>query len=301
MDELAQDNSKKIFYTVLVFSFLVHLGVSLMQFPSWKVSSPREEEEQIVIRLMPQPLEKKDSKQIVRTEKSKIKKSKNAKFLSKNDNFFARETRNARTGVFQAAAKGVEKAHNHKIQRKKIEKKKKKVKKINMSDLAIKPMAMPKKVADKKAVAKRDLMKKGLENGQKKGIGLGQTNDYLEKLPLGDFTKLNTQEYEFYGFYNRIREKLEQFWGVNIQEQADKLYKQGRTLASDSNLITGLTIQLNGKGEIVEIQIKSTSGMKEMDDAAIEAFNQAGPFPNPPKGMVRNDRAVIEWGFVVNT
>ena len=124
---------------------------------------------------------------------------------------------------------------------------------------------------------------------------------FLEDIPLGDFTRLNTQEYEFYGFYNRIRQKLEQFWGVNIQEQADKIYKEGRSLASDSNLITGLTISLNGKGEIVQIRVNSTSGMKELDEAAIQSFNQAGPFPNPPKGMLKDGKATIEWGFVVNT
>ena len=139
-----------------------------------------------------------------------------------------------------------------------------------------------------------------------KQVGLDAQIQYFEDMAQfwlvdADFTKLNTQEYEYYGFYHRIRQKLEQFWGLNIQEQANKIFKQGRSIASDSNLITGLTIRLNERGEIVDIVLKSTSGVKELDDAAVESFNQAGPFPNPPKGMLQNGKATIDWGFVVNT
>jgi len=49
------------------------------------------------------------------------------------------------------------------------------------------------------------------------------------------------------------------------------------------------------------VRIIGTSGIKELDDAAIESFNEAGPFPNPPKGMIRNGRVTLEWGFVVKS
>ena len=49
------------------------------------------------------------------------------------------------------------------------------------------------------------------------------------------------------------------------------------------------------------MHLKSTSGVEELDAAAIESFNKAGPFPNPPKEMLENGRAKIEWGFVVKT
>src|SRR5690606_25460008 len=142
---------------------------------------------------------------------------------------------------------------------------------------------------------------RGIKNGNRKKTGLGRSNDFIKDIPLGDFTKLNTQEYEFYGFYHRIKQKLEQFWGRNIQEQAQKMYKSGRHIASDQNLLTSLTITINEKGKIVSVKINSTSGVKELDEAAIQSFNQAGPFPNPPKKMLRNGQAKIEWGLVVNT
>ncbi len=242
----------------------------------------------------------KSQKQIAQTQQSKREKPKEAKFFSNKDNSFERETKSANNGKFQSAAKGTKTALNKEVLQKKRKVKKKSLKDLKFSDLGIKQNEKI-KVKKTKKVAQAVKLKKGLENGKKKGIGLGQTNDYLEDIPLGDFTKLNTQEYEFYGFYHRIRQKLEQFWGLNIQEQADKIFQQGRSIASDSNLVTGLTIILDTEGKIVNIIVKSTSGVKELDDAAVESFNQAGPFPNPPKGMLNQGVATIEWGFVVNT
>ncbi len=132
-----------------------------------------------------------------------------------------------------------------------------------------------------------------------KGKGLSSNNDYIEDVPLGDMTLLNTTEFKYYGFYFRIRQQLEQYWGKTLHEKANNLYKSGRRLEADTDKITSLTIYLDPKGNIIEVAVKSTSGVKELDDAAVESFNRAGPFPNPPKGMVSDGMVKIEWGFVV--
>jgi protein TonB len=49
------------------------------------------------------------------------------------------------------------------------------------------------------------------------------------------------------------------------------------------------------------VLILSSSGQQELDSAAVESFNKSGPFPNPPKGMLKNGVAVLEWGFVVKS
>jgi protein TonB len=63
--------------------------------------------------------------------------------------------------------------------------------------------------------------------------------------------------------------------------------------------ITSLLVTIDAKGNITKVLLKSTSGINELDEAAIESFNKAGPFPNPPSGMLINGEATIEWGFVV--
>ncbi len=141
----------------------------------------------------------------------------------------------------------------------------------------------------------------GLENGDLTSKGLSATNDYVEEVALGDFTHLNTVEYKHYGFFHRIRQKLEQFWGKTLHEKANNIFRSGRRLPASESLITSVQVTLNTKGEIVSVKILGASGVKELDDAAIESFNEAGPFPNPPKDLLVNGRATIEWGFVVKS
>lgn len=133
------------------------------------------------------------------------------------------------------------------------------------------------------------------------GRTMSSTNDHLEDVPLGDLTHLNTVEYKFYGYYHRIRQKLEGFWGRSVQEKAEILASEGRSIASDDEHVTALRIVMDSRGEIVDVVVLGSSGVKELDDAAIESFNDAGPFPNPPKDLVVDGRVTIEWGFVVNS
>jgi protein TonB len=141
----------------------------------------------------------------------------------------------------------------------------------------------------------------GVENGKRSNKGLASNNDYVEDVPLGDVTNLNTTENKYYSFYFRIKQKLEQHWGSSIHERAKSLYKSGRRFPASENLITAISVTLNENGNILDIKIEGTSGIRELDQAAIESFNKAGPFPNPPKGLVVDGRAVIQWGFVVKS
>lgn len=141
----------------------------------------------------------------------------------------------------------------------------------------------------------------GTINGAKNNIGVAANNDFIEDIPLGDVTNLNTTENKYYGFYHRIRQKLEQYWGSNIHAQARKLYKAGRRMPASDNLITAVTVVLSEKGQIIDIKIEGSSGIRELDQAAVESFNKAGPFPNPPKGLLIGGRAIISWGFVVKS
>lgn len=141
----------------------------------------------------------------------------------------------------------------------------------------------------------------GVEHGKLGKAGLAQNNDFVEEVPLGDMTNLNTTEFKYYGFYHRIRQKLEQHWGSSIKDKAKNLYRSGRRMPASENLITSVAVTLDETGKIVDMQIEGTSGVRELDQAAIESFNKAGPFPNPPKGLLVGGRATIQWGFVVKS
>ena len=128
------------------------------------------------------------------------------------------------------------------------------------------------------------------------------TNDNLEKIESDLMTRLNTKEYRYFGYYSRIKSQLNQWWVPKVQQKFTKMLRQGRTIASEDNKITKLVIILDDAGKLIKVQVMAESGIKDLDDAAIEAFRSAAPFPNPPKGMVDKDGLVkIRWDCVVES
>jgi TonB family protein len=126
--------------------------------------------------------------------------------------------------------------------------------------------------------------------------------DYVAGMKESDRTALNTKEYLFYGYFQRIRERLDRAWIPILRQKIVAYYNSGRQLASDMNHTTQVVVVLNDKGEITKVQLLSTSGTQDLDDAAIDAFNKAGPFPNPPKTMIDANREIrVPWDFIIKT
>lgn len=150
-----------------------------------------------------------------------------------------------------------------------------------------------KKVQKQMAKEKRSIAATGDESG---------TNDHIKDADDSLMTQLNTREYLYYGYYTRIKNQLNQWWQPKVREKVTKLVSQGRKIASEENKTTKLVIILNQTGLLVKVQVLSESGVRDLDDAAVEAFRQAAPFPNPPKGMIEADGTIkIRWDFVVES
>jgi TonB family protein len=213
--------------------------------------------------------------------------SENAKFLSEKSNTVKTETR-AKTG---------EKFHNTKKtpkqpQKTVVAKAQTEKTKPNFFDSGFDAYA-----ALNKKEAHQQLMQKG--SGSSEG---STTNDSLENIKDDLITRLNTKEYKYFGYYNRIKNQLNQWWVPKVQQKFTKMIRQGRSIASEENKITKLVITLNDVGNLVNVQVLAESGVRDLDDAAIEAFRSAAPFPNPPKGMVDSEGQIkIRWDCVVES
>ena len=132
------------------------------------------------------------------------------------------------------------------------------------------------------------------------GEGPSATDDHLKDVKTGMQTVLSTREFLYYSYYNRIRSKLSQYWQPKIREKMERILKEGRTIASTGDKVTKIIIILDGKGTLTKVQVLGTAGVRDLDDAAVEAFRAAAPFPNPPKGMVDQDGLIkIRWDFVL--
>ncbi len=295
----------------LLISLFFHAIILTFHVDSIVWNTPKKEKTEKRVRVVLNTSKK--TSQIVTVENTGRKeKPKDTKYLSEKDNTVDRQVVAKNIGTFKKAGKGVRNgvktpspavkqllsqlSKHKKTTGKSVKKVKKAKKKISFSDLSV-----SKENTQQKQEAKPSLASLGIKNGSNANIGLSQNNDFVEDVPLGDMTALNTIEYKYYGFYHRIKQKLEQYWGDTLRKKAETLYKSGRRIPASTNKITSLTITIDNFGNIVDVKVKGSSGVTEFDDAAIESFNRAGPFPNPPSGMIKDGIAQIEWGFVVKS
>lgn len=334
--KLYKKNRQKIPYA-LFFSLFIHIGFALFfykiqntskfeakladsEMNNFKKNSIRLDEVKFISPEKLKSIKAAMNKQIVATESSKNNsQTNNSRFLSEKNQTFERQTMAAANGAFKEAGLGEKNGTGNvaaEIQNTKVASTPQKNKKINNKPLSLSDLGgfnakdvdkVEKEMNDEFARLNQKIAKEqksgafGLKNGKSGKLGLAQSNDFVEEVPLGDMTNLNTTEFKYYGFYHRIRQQLEQHWGSSIRDKAKNLYRSGRRMPASDNLITSVTVTLDGRGQIVDMQIEGTSGVRELDQAAIESFNKAGPFPNPPKGLLVGGRATIQWGFVVKS
>lgn len=127
-----------------------------------------------------------------------------------------------------------------------------------------------------------------------------QSDDYVKDVKSGLQTLLSTREFVYYAYYSRIKDALRQHWEPTVREKVKIIYRQGRSIASARDRVTQVLVTLNPKGELIRIEVLTQSGVQALDNAAVEAFHAAAPFPNPPKGMIEQDGTIkIRWDFVL--
>jgi len=130
------------------------------------------------------------------------------------------------------------------------------------------------------------------------GNGQSATDDYLEDIAIGANTLLNTHEFKFYSFYERIREKLSHQWHQRLDHEIGLIFSNGKNLNGDQR--TKIQVRLGKDGRILGLRVLRGSEHDELDRAATQAFHLAAPFPNPPEGMIdENNEVSISWDFVV--
>ncbi len=287
-----QSRSPIIFFlaALLLHSIIMFLYIN----PQFKKFVNSQEKQEVKIKLRPKIISQ-FKKQIVHTKESDNKNIKDAKYLSHSDNFFKKETKSKNVNPTNDGAKGRIKARDLINQ---FTKKKSKTVQRDKSKgkhrFSFNPLNQTPK--DESRVSKT---KKGSATGEKGKTGINSSSDHLEKLELADFTQVNTLKYKYYGYFHRIRKRLEAHWGKSLENKVRILFHKNSRLPAEESYLTQLTVSMNTLGEIQKIHVRADSGIQELDDAAIEAFNDAGPFPNPPKGLIKDGKVKIKWGFVV--
>lgn len=302
---------KRRFSNFVIVSLALHLALVFGFYFFSLVQKPVEKPiEVVLLQNPPTAAEPKIEKEIAKKEKSNLrnqivetdenfannKKDDKARFLSAKNNVVEKETR-AKTGEqFKNALK-----HGAKTANAEALEKKSSATKNKEPDLFAKDFDPYATLQQKQENLKQNNPKTAAlnETGASRGDE-STTNDHLENVGEDLVTKLNTKEFKYYGYYQRIKAQLNQWWGPKVRERVVRMFKKGRMLASEGNKTTKLVIILNDVGTLVRVQILGESGIRDLDEAAIDAFRAAAPFPNPPKGIVDADGTVkIRWDFVI--
>lgn len=123
-----------------------------------------------------------------------------------------------------------------------------------------------------------------------------------EDISVGDFTALNTDQFQFYTFYARIEDLVRFRWESKIREAIDVLNRQ-QVLKNmgKSEWISQVEFLIDAKGFLRKAIIVRESGVSRFDQSAILAFEDAKIFPNPPKEMLKSDGFIhLRYSFHVN-
>lgn len=125
------------------------------------------------------------------------------------------------------------------------------------------------------------------------------SSDYIENVPEGDGTFLNTKEFKYATFFIRVKDSVEGHWHTLTRQEYRRRDPTGR-IYGQRNRSTLLTVVLDDAGRLGSVRIAESCGLDFLDQAAVEAFRRAQPFPNPPDGIIEDDGNVrFNFQFVV--
>lgn len=124
--------------------------------------------------------------------------------------------------------------------------------------------------------------------------GGGAPNDALD-VAEGDGTYLNTREWRYASFFNRVKQAVAAKWDPN-----GRLKRRGDRGLGAAMRTTVMHVALRPDGSLADLYVAQGSGIDELDAEAMTAFTRAAPFSNPPPALVENGLIRFQFGFQVS-
>lgn len=110
-------------------------------------------------------------------------------------------------------------------------------------------------------------------------------NDLLDE-KIGRSVNLNTRALIGATYLNRIRRLVNFYWKQNLDNLPSSI-RYARP-----SYTTVVVAVLDGNGALEALDVTIESGSNPLDNAVVQAFRIAGPFPNPPEQLVAKDGRV---------
>lgn len=299
--EVGKRRNKKLII-FLVLSISLHLVVAfLLPFANWQTAAPLSQTVFVDVDPKNDPAlaqalrELREKGQIVETAKSDDESTpKDTKYLSEHNQNVKEQTKARKVDIFNSG--GGREAENRAGR--------------EGPKTALQKLAPPSKITPPTQAeidGIREQQKQELKQAQQAGGENGSSqeassSDQLKDIKEGNQTILATKEAKYFSYYHRMRVQFESAWRTRLRNTFGNYLMAGRNLATDKDYITTLIVLLDREGKIVQVQVVEKSGVKDLDQVAVDAFNQAGPFPDPPSGLVDDDGfARVTWTLDVQS
>lgn len=122
-----------------------------------------------------------------------------------------------------------------------------------------------------------------------------------QDIKFGDFTALNTDQYLYFSFFNRIAPRIRFNWENGVASVVEELSLRHYQLNSKKTFTTEVEVRLDSSGYLQGVSIHRSSGIPGLDQAVARAFQLSTPFINPPAEMVKPDGLIrLYYGFNVH-
>lgn len=126
-------------------------------------------------------------------------------------------------------------------------------------------------------------------------LGDNGTFHYLKDVEEGDVTLLNQKRNRYWSFWDRMVRKVRREWNpkkeIRQRDPYGNVYGVG-------NFYTSVAVTLNADGSVHKLRVADSSDLDFLDDEAVRALLEAGPYPNPPEGLKDEDGLIhFRFGF----
>jgi len=124
----------------------------------------------------------------------------------------------------------------------------------------------------------------------------GAFNDDLQDVAEGDGTFLNTREWRFASFFNRLKASVSEHWHPR------QVLLSTRHVNDPVTRITVVRVTMSTSGAVTHVEVVHPCGFQPLDEEAVRAFRSASPFLNPPEALFGGgDAFSFNFSFHVDT
>ena len=122
-----------------------------------------------------------------------------------------------------------------------------------------------------------------IDNKLSEGTGEGEKN-------------LNTIKIDYLSFYKRVHDAIKYTWESYIVSKVEQ-YMQRNHIYEDY-VIAVYSMTLDREGNVLKVDVVSSSGYSWYDRIGVESIKKAAPFRNPPKKLIKNGKLTLQWRLI---